>query len=375
MKNISILIKPASSLCNLRCKYCFYANVSDLREVKCYGIMSIETSKKLIDNVFSELYDEDTINIGFQGGEPTMAGISFFKDFIEYVKTKNQNVQVNYFIQTNGTYINPEWCEFLRKNNFLVGLSLDGYDENHNLNRLNDKKMFTFNRVMSTKRMFDKFGVEYNVLTVLTERLSNHAKEVFDFLIKENIKYLQLIPCLDDLNVKKKGEHALTPKGFYKFYKELLPLWKNEFENGNYISIKLFDDIFNLFVNGQVNACGLAGSCSIQFVIESDGSVYPCDFYALDKYLLGNITKNKLSEMYSSSVAYEFINSRPISLLNEKCKSCKYFNMCRGGCKRMANSMYVDEKGFCGYESVLDIFVPNVENILRIFDSKYSKML
>src|SRR5699024_5858477 len=124
MKKISILIKPASSLCNLRCKYCFYADVSSIREVKTYGRMKRDIVDKLIKNVFSELDRGDLISIAFQGGEPTLAGLNYFKYFIELVnKEKKQGVVIRYILQTNGMIINEKWCDFLRKNNFLVGLS------------------------------------------------------------------------------------------------------------------------------------------------------------------------------------------------------------------------------------------------------------
>lgn len=373
MKNLSVLIKPASALCNLRCKYCFYANVSSLREVRCHGIMQDEVTEKMIDNIFLELEENDHINFGFQGGEPTIAGLSYFENFVDLVHKKNSKVNITYSIQTNGTFIDEKWCEFLKKNNFLVGLSLDGFKDNHNINRLDGKRQPTYDRVKHAKDLFDKYEIEYNILTVLTEQLSYHAKEVFEYMKDENIKYLQLIPCLDELDAKEKNEYALTPQGFYRFYRELIPLWKEEFEKGNYISIKLFDDIFNLIVNRQVNACGLNGSCGVQYIIESNGDVYPCDFYALDKYKLGNITQNKLSEMYYNDVARDFLYSRPQNALPSKCFSCKYRNICRGGCKRMKDAMYVDEKkDFCGYQSILDLFIPEVNWIINQMENIYA---
>ncbi|MDQ0222594.1 radical SAM/SPASM domain-containing protein [Streptococcus moroccensis] len=366
MKHISILVKPASSLCNLRCKYCFYADVTSLRDVKSYGNMSFETAEKMINNVFRDLDDGDNLTIAFQGGEPTLAGLKYFKHIVECVKNQRKEVQVHYAIQTNGTIINKYWCEFLKENQFLVGLSIDGLPMYHDLNRLDTRGRGTFHRVKETKKLLDAYDIEYNILCVLTEALSYHAEEVFDFVRQEHIRYIQFIPCLDDMNASERGEYALTPQGFARFYKKILPLWIDELDNSNYISIKLFDDVINLLVNHQVTACGMLGNCQVQYVIEGDGSVYPCDFYALDEYRLGYIQEMGLREMFLSKIAKKFLCSRPISAVPSKCSECPFVKMCRGGCKRMKDTMYVDEEmDFCGYQTFLRGFVPQISLILE----------
>ena len=313
MKRIFVLVKPASAFCNMRCKYCFYANVSSLREVRSFGNMTKETTEKMIENIYKDMDDGDELTIGFQGGEPTMAGLQYFEYLMECIDRQSKKLNLNFSIQTNGTLINEQWCEFFKKYNFLVGLSIDQAKKFHDENRLDSQGNGTFDRVMKTKKLFDKYEIEYNVLTVLTEKLSNHAKEVFDFILENGIKYVQFIPCLDDLDKNpddEKNEYALTPKGFYKFYSELLPLWLDELKNNNYISIKYFDDIFNLIVKKQVTACGMIGKCQVQFIIEGDGSVYPCDFFALDEYKMGNIKDMSLNELFYQKAAQIFLNSR-----------------------------------------------------------------
>lgn len=125
MKKISILVKPASSFCNMRCKYCFYSNVSSLREVRTFGNMTKETTEKMIENIYKDLDDGDELNMAFQGGEPTMAGLPYFEHLILCINNQIKDVRVNFAIQTNGMLINEKWCEFLKKYNFLVGLSID----------------------------------------------------------------------------------------------------------------------------------------------------------------------------------------------------------------------------------------------------------
>lgn len=363
MKHISVLIKPASSLCNLRCKYCFYANISSLREVKSYGTMRPKVTKKMIENIYKDLEDGDELSLAFQGGEPTCAGLGYFKYLIKIVNAQEKQVKVNYSIQTNGTLIDSEWCEFLKENNFLVGLSIDGHSEAHNTYRLDDKGNQTFERVLTSKKLFDQYEIEYNILCVLTEQLSNDYDKVFKFLMENKIEYIQFIPCLDDLDAVEKSEFALTPEGFSRFYDGIFDQWIKELRNNHYLSIKLFDDILNLFVTNRMTACGLLGQCSVQYVIEGDGSVFPCDFYALDDYKLGNITENTLKELFEQELVFSFISH--CRELPTFCYDCPFKRMCNGGCMRMQDSIYVNEENtYCGYQSVLQKIIPKVEEIL-----------
>ncbi len=299
-KHISILIKPASALCNLRCKYCFYANISSIREVRSYGKMKDAVVEEMIPNIYADLEDGDELAIAFQGGEPTYAGLTYFEKFIAVINRQEKRVHVTYAMQTNGTIINERWIPLLRDNHFLVGLSIDGGPLYHDANRVDTHGGGIFRRVMQTKELFDRYGIEYNILCVLTNELAKHPQKVYKFLVDNHVRFTQFIPCLDDLDAAEKSDFALTPERFASFYQQLFPLWLGELKRGRYRSIKLFDDIINLFVGGRVTACGLAGQCQIQYVIEADGSVYPCDFYALDKYRLGYITEETSSNSSAS---------------------------------------------------------------------------
>ncbi|MDL2293908.1 radical SAM protein, partial [Ruminococcaceae bacterium OttesenSCG-928-D13] len=126
MKRLSVMLKPASSLCNLRCRYCFYADVSSMRGVPNYGIMSDDTAREVIGNIYRDLEDGDEITLAFQGGEPTLAGLDFFKSFVAEAERQPVRARVNWALQTNGVLLDRDWCAFLREKRFLVGLSLDG---------------------------------------------------------------------------------------------------------------------------------------------------------------------------------------------------------------------------------------------------------
>ena len=365
MKHISVMIKPASALCNLRCKYCFYANVSSLREVRSYGKMKPEVTEKMIDNIFIDLEDGDELTFAFQGGEPTLAGLSYFQHFVSYVKQQEKVVTVHYALQTNGMLINEIWSQFLLKNDFLVGLSIDGHPAIHNQNRLDHRQRGTFQKVLETKHLFDDYQIEYNILCVLTEQLSFEAQKVYDFIVSEEVNYIQFIPCLDDLDAVERGEYALTPESFANFYLTLLQLWLSDLKKGKYRSIKLFDDIINLLVRQQLTACGIMGNCRVQYVIEADGSVYPCDFFVLDEYRMGNIQENTLREIFEAPITSSFLCSK--NNLPEKCLTCPFKDICNGGCKRMNDAMYINKQtNFCGNKKLLEGFIPEMPEILSL---------
>ncbi|MCD5002370.1 SPASM domain-containing protein [Enterococcus saccharolyticus] len=364
MKHISVLIKPASSLCNLRCKYCFYADVSSLREVQSFGKMKKDVVKKMIENIYADLEDGDKLTLAFQGGEPTLAGLNYFKYIVNVISEQEKKVRVYYSIQTNGTIINHKWCQFFKENNFLVGLSIDGHPLYHDLHRVNHKGKGTFQRIIETKNLFDEYSIDYNIMCVLTAPLSEEPEKVFQFIKEQNIKYIQFIPCLDELHTQIKSNFALTPKQFAKFYQNIIHLWLTELRNGKYISIKLFDDLINLLVNRQITSCGILGNCQIQYVIEADGSVYPCDFYVLDEYRMGHIQEKTLKELFEQDISQNFLCEK--EEMSSECSVCPFVNICRGGCKRMKDAMYVDDQGFCGYQYVLQNFIPKIDEIIEV---------
>ena len=353
----SLMIKPASSSCDLNCSYCFYRNISSHRKVASHGLMDRQTMEAVIANIFFEAAPDDTFAIAFQGGEPTLAGLPFFHSFTEAVRVQQAlyglpQTAVQYALQTNGMRIEDDWCAFLTENDFLVGLSIDGYAAHHNQHRVDFYGKGTFARAMNAKRMMEQAGVEYNILCTLTNTLARHPQKIWRFLAEERIKYIQLTPCLGELG-QDDSPWALSPQRFHRFYSSFFSLWKQAAMQGNYVSIKLFDDIVNLFVRKQATACGIDGSCQIQNIVEADASTYPCDFYALDEYQGLSLATNTLKEVRRSLTATGFLSSR--KSLPAACSACHYQPACKGGCKRMASAIYVDPAtGFCGFRHLLD---------------------
>lgn len=352
MRHISVMLKPASSLCNLRCRYCFYAEVSESRAIRSSGIMDQDTANKIIENIFSSLAPGDAVSIVFQGGEPTLAGLHFFQSFVSEVSRVRKSVQINYAIQTNGMLLDDEWCAFFREHRFLVGLSLDEMKAIHDQSRMDPAGKGTYARVAAARALLEKHVVDYNILTVLTNALARHPQQVWRWLCKEDIRYVQFIPCLGELDGTT-SHFSLSPERFASFYAQLFDLWIADFEKGRYRSVKLFDDLINLLVDGSRNACGLTGQCMPQIVVEADGSVYPCDFYALDEYCVGNLAKEPIEKLYTKAIMAEF-RSRP----TEKphlCETCPYTPLCGGGCPRMRREVCgAPDAKVCGYCLFLD---------------------
>ena len=376
MKRHSLLIKPASSLCNMRCEYCFYSGISAVRDTPSYGIMPLEVVEKLIGNIFRDINEEDEITIAFQGGEPSLAGLSWFKHFIEYAAPRKKGVAVNYAFQTNGLLLDESWCEFFHEYNFLLGLSIDAGKRLHNRNRLSASGEGTYEACLRSKELMEKNHVEYNVLCVLTNDLAKEPDKAWRFIQNEKIRYMQFIPCLEapseDFGAGRPDGNALRPARFAAFYSRLLYWWIKELENGNYISVKLFDDVVNYFCKGIPTSCGINGQCRHQYVVEADGSVYPCDFYAFDKYKIGNLAESSLREMFDTQKVRDFLLEKPE--LPVICNSCGFFNTCRGGCKRMRHVMYIGAGGLiCGFRTFLEKCLGPLEYaVRRVFANQHT---
>lgn len=361
MKYFSMMIKPASSLCNLRCSYCFYHDVSDHREIKSHGIMSDVVMNSLIERVFEAFQEESSLTFAFQGGEPTLAGLDYFRKFVDKVNhLKKDYHEVHYALQTNGTLLDDEWIAFLKENNFLVGISLDGFIKNHDMNRKDSQLKGTYERIMINIRKMKEIGVEFNILTVLTSSLSKHAKELYQFYKKNEFEYVQLIPCLPAFN-NKKDPYALQPKQFFQFYDEFYQYWLKDYETGHLMHVTYLDNIIPLFAGFPPQQCGYLGFCSNQLIVESDGSVYPCDFYVLDQYYLGNIQEKGIKELALSNIARDFIQEE--RTYSKRCKLCRYKYICNGQCKRMSICYY--DENYCGLEEFMTKHEKTIVEIAR----------
>ncbi len=372
MPPINVLVKPASSACNMRCKYCFYEDEAANRAVGFAGMMSDETAEKLIES--AARFASGTCSFMFQGGEPTLAGLDFYRHFIETEKKYvRDDLQFFHSIQTNCYALDEEWVRFFKENNFFVGVSLDGNSDLHDLNRFSKHGGGTYSKVMKAIKLLEKHKVDFNILSVVTAKAARSAEKTFNFFKKQGFDNLQFIACLDPID----GSGSFSPDEdeYYRFLSHMFSLWFVELKSGRYISIRQFDNWFNILLGGAPEACNMCGRCSVQFVVEGDGSVYPCDFYALDEYKLGTVEKNSFDEMLASQTAQKFIEAS--LYVPEECKSCRWYPLCRNGCRRERELLpdgKIGKTRWCGaYRRFFEENERDIATALQIIKMKFVK--
>ena len=317
------MIKPASA-CNLKCKYCFYNKVKPVTESMS---MDYDVMEKIIDKSFEITNDFSVINFNFQGGEPLLAGKQYFKEFINNVNQLKERRIVNYTVQTNGTLIDDDWAKFFKANNFLVGLSIDGFKENNDIYRIDKNNSGTHQRILESYELLKNNEIDTNILTVLTRNLINYPQQLYEFYKSNEMNYVQLIPCLDFGYV---DYESLDLDKLSEFYRELFKIYIND---ENPVSIDFFRNI-EIILSGQVPyKCGMKGFCETQLIIDSKGQVYPCDFYTEEKYKLGDISTDSLEEIIYSNINDIFKSEKMDDSL---CKRCRFSIICKGMCKKIS---------------------------------------
>ena len=357
------MIKPASSICNMRCKYCFYHSLAESRESFSYGIMTQSTAENLIIKAL-DFCDGGSIYFAFQGGEPLFAGKEFFINFVSMVNKHNtKGCKIYYNLQTNGTLIDQEWADFFAENKFLLGLSLDG-DQDANRFRLDRDLNYTFPTVKAAMDLLKERGVDFNVLIVSTGYTADHIESVYKYFKSQDVKFLQFIPCLRPFGDKSESDLYMTVSQYSSFLIKLFNLYVKDYVKGEYVSIRQFDNYVRLFWGEHAEQCGMNGFCSRQFVIESNGNVYPCDFYCLDEWLLGNVNSDDFTQLASAQKADEF--TRGSFSISSKCKACPYVRLCRGGgCKRSK-----EDRDYCqAYQQFFGACLP----LFRVFINEKRK--
>ena len=370
MPVLSLLIKPASGNCNMRCRYCFYADELDNREIRSYGKMSVDTMHTIVEKAME--YGDYECTIAFQGGEPTLAGLDFYRDLVAYV-TAHENpkkLKIHYALQTNGYLINEEWAAFLGENHFLVGVSLDGIKEIHDRYRLDAAGKGTYQRVISANRLLEKHQVEYNILTVVTAATARNGQKIYNYFKKNHFGYQQYIECLDPIG-EEPGQHeySLTPEKYGEFLKSMFDAWYLDMRSGTYVYNRYFENLMMIMAGQQPESCNMRGVCGKQWVFEADGSVYPCDFYALDQWRLGNIQENNFEEIDEKRDGLGFIQWSMRQ--QEDCQKCRWFGLCRNGCRRNREPVtaeHTNRNYFCkSYQMFFEYAYPRLEEIYQLY--------
>lgn len=337
------MLKPASGCCNMDCGYCFYKDEMRHRTIADFGMMQKETVNILIQRVFSET--EEGCSFSFQGGEPCLLPLSFYESFVEMQKQYNKKkIPVSYTLQTNGTFFNQAWACFLKEHNFLVGISLDGIKRLHNRNRPMKDGSESFHLVMQGISYLQEYEIPFHVLTVVTKELARSAKKIYEFYKKKKLYFQQYIPCIPWIEADKV---FLSAEEYAIFLKDLFDCWYQDMSAGTYVYIRYFENLAGMLKGEKPEHCGRMGICGEQWIVEADGSVYPCDFYVLDSWKIGNIREDSFSKMREQRKATLFTEESKI--LSKECMVCEWFPLCRNGCKRerMVAGIHQNKNQYC----------------------------
>ena len=315
----SVLVKPVSADCNLRCTYCFYLPKLDLYPETNIHRMSDELTAP--NSPFS-----------WQGGEPTVAGLDFFRKVVDLQqKYGRSGAVVANSLQTNATLIHEEWARFMAEYNFLVGVSLDGPKDIHDHYRLTIDGRPTFDMVMQAIERLKRHKVEFNILVLLNRLNSEQPERVWDFMAEHGLGFLQFIPCVErDPSTGEPAEYAVRPDQFGKFLCAVFDRWYNDGEPTVYV--RDFEDFLFAAVRGEAPSCIYARRCGSYVVVEHNGDVYCCDFYVDPDWRLGNLLETPLAELVESDLLARFALRK--AEMHPQCRQCPWLKLCRGACPK-----------------------------------------
>ncbi len=327
MQNFSLLIKPTSADCNLKCSYCFYLKKKSLYPNKKQHRMSDKT----LDNMVSSFLKTKQQNyaFGWQGGEPTMMGLEFFEKVIEFQKYYGRSgLNVSNGLQTNAVLIDNKMAAHFAKYNYLLGVSLDGPAQYHDKYRLNLANEGSHKDIINSIGILKQNNVEFNILSMINSTTASHAKEIYNYMTNADFNFLQFIPCVEfDMN-NKPLPFTVSGPAFGEFLCNLFDVW---YENDTRkVSIRLFDSILHLLVDNVRNVCHFGKDCRQYLVVEHNGDIYPCDFFVLPSLKLGNLNVDSWDKLLSSPKYRNFGLKK--SEYSAKCAKCKFINICAGEC-------------------------------------------
>ncbi|HET6513910.1 MAG TPA: anaerobic sulfatase maturase [Thermodesulfovibrionales bacterium] len=351
-RGIHVVAKPIGPLCNLDCVYCFYLEKQALFGPGEQYRMSDDVISAFIKNYITS-QPAPVVEFVWQGGEPTLLGIDFFRRVIELQKPFMRQKTITNSLQTNGTLLTDEWCHFLKKHNFMVGISLDGPREVHNRYRRNRKGKGTFDDVRRGLRLLQKHRVEHNVLTCVARETAKYPLEVYRFLRNEGVEFIQFTPVVERMSDACGTPHGLRLAGPAALDREeqqtevtrwtVIPEEYGDFLIAIYeewvrhdvgkVFVMNFEWALNAWIGNPSPVCIHAKQCGRCVVMEHNGDVYACDHCVYPGYRLGNVVTDSLSQMVERSLHSGFGVSKETAL-PRWCRECKVLAACQGGCPK-----------------------------------------
>jgi len=348
-----VMTKPIGPLCNLDCKYCFYLEKEKLFPSNENFKMADEVLESYVRQ-YIEQQSVSEITFAWQGGEPTLLGVDFFRKAVALQQKYARGRQVSNALQTNGTLLDDEWCEFLAKNHFLVGLSIDGPPKLHDAYRVDKKGDATYERVNHGLKLLKKHGVEFNTLTVVNRVNSKKPLEVYRFLKQIGSGFIQFIPLVERLaddeakklgldlatppRVDQEGEvrlpvtdWSLEPKAYGEFLTAIFDEWVRK--DVGKVFVQIFDVTLGNTMGMGGGLCVFSPTCGSAMAMEHNGDVYSCDHYVYPQYKLGNILNQTLGDMVSSKFQRKFGQDKS-DTLPHYCRECEVRYACHGECPK-----------------------------------------
>jgi uncharacterized protein len=329
----SVLVKPAGPDCNLGCTYCFYLEKADLFKNTATHRMSDEVLEETIRQVLAQ--PRQNLSFTWQGGEPTLMGLDFFEKAIHYQQKYGKGKTVGNGLQTNGLLINEKWVYFLKKYNFLVGLSIDGPRHVHDHYRLTQNGRPSWERVMNCAKLLLSRGVAVNAMCCITSYSAGFATEIYKFYKDLGFEWMQFIPVVetDKNNPGIAADFSLTAEQYGEFMIEIFDLWRKDFRGGKpTTNVRFIESIFHTYVGLPAPECTMQKECGVYLTIEHNGNVYSCDFFVDPQWRLGNVMNGNLLNMLNSKRQDQFGELK--SRIPPKCRSCRWYNHCFAGCTK-----------------------------------------
>ncbi len=331
MPPLNVMFKTVSSDCNLDCSYCYY-RVS-LEGERPRRRLDIALLERFLPQYMEYVADTHQANLSWQGGEPTLAGLDFFRQVAAMeAKYARPPMIINNSLQTNGLLINDEWAELFSTYSFLVGVSLDGPEEIHDAMRKDRGGHGSFRRVMAGIDVLRKHDVSINILCVVGPHNVGKARELAGFFRREGLDYLQFMPAMDFQSTEpaKPPAYLVSAPQYGEFLKALFYEWYGD--GLPTTSIRVFDNFLQSVLGMGNSLCVHSDRCDSGIIVECDGSVFPCDFYVSPEWQLGNVNSNSVKEIAEGEKLRQFMARK--SPLPAQCSDCRWKALCKGECPR-----------------------------------------
>ncbi|MBP8963773.1 MAG: anaerobic sulfatase maturase [Flexilinea sp.] len=365
-----VMAKPRGAICNLGCEYCYYLPKKALYPDSTFR-MSNQVLKSYVRQYIAA-QQVPQIHFAWQGGEPTLMGLDFFRRVVGYQKeAARPGMRIENAIQTNGTLLNDDWCRFFAENHFLVGISLDGPREMHDVYRKDKGNRGTFDRVIHGIRLLKDYQVDFNILTCVSAANAEKPLEVYHFLRDEvGAEFIQFIPIVewerptDPQKERKLSERSVNGEQYGYFLNSIFDDWLAH--DLSKIFVQIFDTSFGHWIGAPGGLCVFQETCGLALVTEHNGDVYSCDHFVEPDCYLGNMLKTPLAEMVGSEKQRQFGLAKRNSL-PQYCRSCSFLFACNGGCPKDRTDITPDgEPGLNHLCSGFKTFFAHVDSPFRI---------